>query len=165
MDKADDWRPEIWDIIKARSDVEFFIITKRILRFYDCIPNDWGEGYPNVSIVCTIENQNQCDIRFPFFNRLPIAHKYIASEPLLSAIDMRKYLNPSIRQVLVGGESGPNARICDYDWVLDIRRQCVEAGVKFYFKQTGARFKKDGKLYNIKRRSQHSQAKKANIGT
>lgn len=165
IEQADEWRPEIWNIIKTRSDIEFFIITKRIARFLDCIPNDWDSGYPNVSIMCTIENQKQCDMRFPIFNSLPVAKKYIGCEPLLTDIDMRKYLNPSIKEVLAGGESGPDARVCDYDWVLNIRQQCIEAGVGFYFKQTGAKFKKDGKLYYIKRKFQHSQAIKANIGT
>jgi protein gp37 len=141
------------------------VITKRILRFMDCAPKDWGEGYPNVSVCCTIENQRQCDIRFPVFNSLPIRRKFIGCEPLLSDIDMRAYLTPAITQVLVGGESGSGARVCDYDWVLHIREQCVDAGVKFYFKQTGYRFCKQGKLYTVQRKYQHSQAKKAGIDT
>lgn len=163
IEQADGWRGGIWNIIKERGDIEFFIITKRILRFYDCIPQDWGNGYPNVSIICTIENQKQCDIRFPFFNTLPIANKFIACEPLLTDIDMSAYLNPSIRQVLVGGESGKEARPCDYRWVLNIREQCIAAGVRFYFKQTGARFIKDGKLYKVERKYQSSQARKAKL--
>ncbi len=42
----------------------------------------------------------------------------------------------------MGGESGEQARLCDYRWVLDIRRQCVQAQVPFYFMQTGARLLK-----------------------
>ena len=64
---------------------------------------------------------------------------------------------------MVGGESGNEARECDYDWVLTIRRQCVEREVSFHFKQTGARFRKDHKLYHIKRRLQQAQARKAGI--
>ncbi len=63
----------------------------------------------------------------------------------------------------MGGESGNDARICNYDWVLQIRQQCVEANVPFVFKQTGAKFCKDGKVYAIPRRLQHLQAKKADI--
>ena len=164
LDKADAWRDDIWKIIKERSDLNFFIITKRIVRFWDCIPNDWGEnGYSNVIICCTVENQKQCDIRLPMFMSLPIAKKYIACEPLLSPIDMSTYLNSTIEQVVVGGESGPNARVCHYDWILDIRRQCNAKNVRFHFKQTGANFFKDGKLYKVERKHQHSQAAKANI--
>jgi len=63
----------------------------------------------------------------------------------------------------VGGESGNEARICNYDWVYDLRNQCVEKKVPFHFKQTGARFLKDGRLFNIKRQDQHLQAAKAGI--
>jgi hypothetical protein len=65
--------------------------------------------------------------------------------------------------VIVGGESGAQARPCDYGWVLGIRTQCVAAGVPFRFKQTGAQFIKDGKLYRIERKFQHAQARKAGI--
>ncbi len=162
LEEADEWREEVWDMMRLRTDVDFMIITKRIVRFLDCIPNDWGEGYPNVFFCCTIENQRQWDIRYPVLLKMPIAKKFIACEPLLSDIDMGA-LDRSIRQVLVGGESGKDARICDYRWVLHIRSQCVELGVPFYFKQTGARFLKDGKLYKIERRLQHAQARKAGI--
>lgn len=164
--EADCWRSEIWEMIKARSDVKFTIITKRIVRFAECIPDDWGlTGYQNVAVCCTIENQEQCDIRFPVFNEMPIFTKYIACEPLLSDIDMSRYLNSSIVQVLAGGESGNEARICNYDWVLHLRQQAIDAGVKFYFKQTGAKFVKNGKFYRVPRKLQHAQARKANINT
>ena len=54
-------------------------------------------------------------------------------------------------------------RALNYDWVLDIRNQCIKANVNFGFHQTGARFIKDGKEYRIERKYQLSQAKKANI--
>lgn len=165
IEEADEWRDDIWQIIKKRSDLSFVIITKRIVRFMDCIPSDWGEGYPNVQVICTMENQKQCDIRFPVFNKLPIKKKSVTCEPLLGPIDMEKYLSPQIDVVVAGGESGIGARLCDYDWILDIRRQCVNKGVSFYFKQTGANFKKGDKTYNIPRYLQHKQAGKANINT
>jgi len=92
-----------------------------------------------------------------------IKHKTIICEPLLERINLSQWLTPSIESVIVGGESGNNARICDYDWVLDLRKQCVENKVAFHFKQTGARFVKNGHLYQIKRQDQHSQAAKAGI--
>ena len=163
LDKADAWRPEAWDMMRQRRDVKFFIITKRILRFYDCIPSDWGQGYSNVFLVCTMENQRQCDLRFPFFKAVPAAKKFVACEPLLTDIDMSRYLDRSISQVIVGGESGSGARLCDYAWILHIRQQCEQKGVAFHFKQTGARFKKGNRVYQIARKYQHQQAKKANI--
>lgn len=163
LPEADEWRGECWEMIKERQDLSFFIITKRISRFNECKPADWGEGYPNVAVCCTMENQKRCDERFPVFLELPIKKKFAICEPLLSDIDMSAYLTDEIISVTAGGESGYNARICDFEWILHLREQCVKAGVGFWFKQTGARFKKDGRVYVIKRRYQHSQARKANI--
>lgn len=161
LEDADEWRPEAWQMIKERWDLLFLFITKRIHRFYEVIPEDWGEGYPNVHICCTTENQDRADYRLPIFLKLPIHQKSIVLEPLLGPVDISSYLGPSIRQVVAGGESGEEARPCRYEWVLSLRDQCAEAGVSFYFKQTGAKFIKDGKLYRIPRRLQHEQAKKA----
>lgn len=165
IEEADLWRDEIWKIIKERSNVFFMIITKRIERFLECIPDDWGDGYDNVGIICTVENQCQCDIRLPIFMKMPIKHKFIGCEPLLTEINMEIYIDKSILLVSCGGESGPEARECDYSWVLSIREQCIRKGVPFHFKQTGANFIKDGKHYKIERRLQSKQAKKANIDT
>lgn len=163
VEDADPWREEIWDIIRTRRDLRFMIITKRILRCADCLPPDWGAGWPHVSICCTMENQQACDSRFPVFLDLPIAHKFLACEPLLGPIDMRPWLSPAITRLVAGGESGLNARPCRYEWILDLRAQCQAAGCGFYFKQTGANFVKDGRLYRVPRKLQHSQARKAGI--
>ena len=163
LEDADVWRSDAWRIMKERSDCHFFFITKRIDRFCECIPEDWGGGYENVSIAVTTENQKMADYRLPIYLGLPIKHKAIVCEPLLEAMDISKYLKDGIESVSVGGESGPNARVCNYDWVLDIRRQCIEANVGFDYHQTGAKLLKGGKLYNIPRNMQGEQAKKANI--
>lgn len=163
LDLADPWREEAWAMMRERSDLLFFFITKRIDRFYDCIPGDWGNGYPNVAICCTIENQEAADYRLPIYQEAPIRRKSLACEPLLAPIEMSAYLGPWLDKVVVGGESGPQARPCDYQWVLDIRRQCMADQIPFYFKQTGARLIKDGRLYRIPRKLQSVQARKAGI--
>ncbi len=160
---ADAWRPQAWAMIRQRSDVFFFFITKRIDRLQACLPPDWGAGYANVGIGCTVENQDRADYRLPIFRQAPIAEKTIICEPLLEHIDLSAYLGPWVQAVVAGGESGRQARVCDYAWILDLRRQCMEANVAFSFKQTGARLKKDGKIYRVRRPDQHAQAQKAGI--
>ena len=66
-EEADEWRPEAWKMIRERDDLHFVIITKRIHRFQVGLPKDWEEGYDNVTICCTCENQNMADYRLPFF--------------------------------------------------------------------------------------------------
>lgn len=160
---ADGWRQECWKMMHERSDCLFCFFTKRIDRLEECLPPDWGDGYDNVMIGCTVENQDRADYRLPIFRKLPIKHKTIVASPLLEGIDMSEYLDDSIDEVSVGGESGYNARPCNYEWVLDIRRQCVEKNVPFRFHQTGANFIKDGRRYRLKRALQRPQAQKAGI--
>ena len=160
---ADEWRAECWQMMRMRSDLLFFFFTKRIDRFMECIPEDWGDGYDNVFVGCTVENQEMATYRLPIFKALPIKHKIIIVAPMLTSIDLTPYLDASIEEVAVSGESGVNARPCYYDWILSVREQCVLRGIPFRFHQTGAYFVKDGKMYRIPRRSQLSQAHKANI--
>ena len=163
IEEADEWRVQAWSMIKLRSDLKFFIFTKRVDRFLECVPDDWGDGYENVIISCSVENQEMADYRLPILAKLPIRYKNIIVAPILERIDISAYLNSAIGGVAVSGESGNNARICRYEWILDIRRQCIEKDVPFYFHQTGAKFLKNGKLYNIRRCDQETQAQKARI--
>ena len=163
IEEADLWRPDAWMMIRCRPDLHFHIVTKRPERIARCLPDDWGDGYDNVTICCTMENQRRADERMPLFRSLPIRHKSVICEPLLEAIDFKGLLGEWCEQVTVGGESGPDARVCDYEWVLAIREQCLDADVPFFFKQTGATFRKDGRVYAIPRRLQMPQARKADI--
>lgn len=163
LSDADEWRIEAWQMIKQRNDCHFLFITKRIDRFLVNLPANWGDGYENVTVCCTMENQKQVDLRLPVFKSLPIKHKVLIHEPLLDEIDISKYLDNTIEEVVVGGESGVYARECNYEWVLKIRQSCINANVSFTFKQTGANFVKNGKKYIIDRKFQHSQAKQSDI--
>lgn len=163
LEDADPWRAECWRMMRQRSDCWFYFFTKRIHRLADCLPPDWGEGYDNVLIGCTVENQDRANYRLPIFLDLPIKHRSIIASPLLERLDLRPYLDDRIEEVATGGESGVEARPCDYDWILDLRRQCVEKDIPFRFHQTGAYFIKDGRMYRVRRKYQLSQARKANI--
>jgi len=163
VEDADVWRPEAWQMIRERNDLHFLMITKRIDRMHIGLPSDWGDGYENVTICCTVENQDRADYRLPIYLEAPIKHKIIICEPIIEYIDLKPYIGPSIEQVVVGGESGKDARVCDFDWVMDIHDLCIDNNISFWFKQTGSKLQKDGKLYNITRQLQHSQARKANI--
>lgn len=162
IDEADSWRGECWDMIRERPDLHFIFLTKRIERFMDCIPADWGNGYDNVTVGCTVENQDRADYRLSIFKGLPIRHKNIICQPLIEGIDLSAYLD-NVELVVVGGESDRNARLLDYGWVLAIREQCVSHNVHFEFRQCGTHFVKDGKAYTLNVRDLCSQARKANI--
>lgn len=168
---ADGWRPQAWDMIRERSDCRFFMITKRPERIADNLPHDWGKGWEHVSIAVTCENMAMANKRLPVYLAVPMKHYSVMIEPMLTAVDLSRYFEdycntegkPLIELVSAGGESGAEARVCNYDWVLAVQKQCVEYGASFYYHQTGAKLIKDGKLYNIPRKLQHQQAHKAGI--
>ena len=170
---ADDWRNDAWDMIHERSDCTFFMITKRPQRIADHLPAGWGKDFSHVTIAVTCENQDMIDKRLPVYLSLPLFHHSVMVEPMLSSVNLLPYIDnyrssdgsPIIKHVSAGGESGPCARICDYAWVEDLHAQCIEHGISFYYHQTGAKLVKEGKLYNIPRPLQHSQAHQAGLDT
>lgn len=137
IEDADEWRAEAWEMMRIRQDLRFLFITKRIDRLQQCLPPDWGDGYDNVTICCTMENQDRVDYRLPIYKEISIKHKIIICEPLLSRIDFRGELGEWVEQVVAGGESGKEVRVCDYEWVLDIRQQCIDANVGFGLSRQG----------------------------
>ncbi|WP_251621946.1 DUF5131 family protein [Odoribacter lunatus] len=163
VEDADEWRPEAWAMMRERRDLMFYFFTKRIERFAECIPDDWADGYDNVIIGCTVENQAMADRRLPVFMNAPLKHRAIIVAPMLERVNILPWLDERVEEVSVSGESGENARVCDYDWILDLRRQCIEKDIPFRFHQTGAKLLKDGKIYHIRRALQISQAMKAGI--
>ena len=162
IEEADEWRKECWKMIKERSDLNFLFLTKRIERFLQCIPEDWEDGYENVTVCCTVENQKNVDKKLAIFQKLPIKHKCITAQPLIEKIDIEAYLN-DIELVVVGGESDYFARPLDYEWVLDLRNQCIRNDVNFEFRQCGTHFIKEGKEYTLSVKELCKQARKADI--
>ena len=162
IEEADAWRGECWRMIKERADCTVLFLTKRIERFAACIPADWADGYDNVVVCCTIENQQNADKKLPVFGALPIKHRCITAQPLIGPVDMAAYLD-DVEMVVVGGESDKDARPLDYDWVLDIREQCVRKSVDFEFRQCGTHFIKDGRQYKFQPKDLCRQARLAGI--
>ena len=73
--EADPWRDEAWQIMKKkRSDVIFFLLTKRPERVA-CLPADWGMGWENIFFNVTVENQKRAESRMDWLMKLPFQHK------------------------------------------------------------------------------------------
>ena len=158
IEEADDWRKEVLSYIKQRSDCTFMCITKRPERILECIPDI--KDYRNLIIYCTMENQKRFDERAPIYLDIEMTKHGIMIEPMLEYVDFTTYVD-RIDIVSVGGESGENARVIDFEWVKKTREECKKAHVEFNFHQTGANILVNNKLYHIPRNKQHSQARKA----
>ena len=150
LEEADPWRDEAWQFMKERSDVKFFLLTKRPERVQACLPKNWGDGWENIFFNVSCENQRRADERIPRLLQLPFKHKGLFCAPLLGKIHIAKYLaTGEIEQVGCGGENYNGARPCDFEWVKTLRKECVAANVTFCFVETGTNFIKDGRLYHI----------------
>ena len=75
LPEADELRKEVWAMIKERQDIDFLILTKRIDRFKASLPADWGDGYDNINIGCTVETQALADYRLPLFLSYPMKRR------------------------------------------------------------------------------------------
>jgi protein gp37 len=125
------------------------ILTKRAERLAQAAHSlPWSL---NIWMGVSVENQDYT-WRIDELRKTPAHTKFLSLEPLLSPLDNLNLKN--IDWVIVGGESGPNARPMEKDWVRSIQKQCARAGTKFFFKQWGGVNKKltgrtlDGKIYN-----------------
>ena len=150
IEEADEWREEMWSIIRQRSDVIFWLLTKRPERVYNNLPADWGDGYPNVMMNITCENQDMYNRRIKCFLDIPAKHKGLCIAPILSYIDISYALeSKQIEEVSVGGENYDNPRICDYRWVKRISDICAEYRVNFCWYETGSRLLYNGNVYYL----------------
>jgi protein gp37 len=151
--------------MRERSDVKFFLLTKRPQRVTDCLPKDWGKGWENIFFNVTCENQRRADERIPILLELPFKHKGIMCAPFIGPVSIKKYLPAGqIEQVICGGENYDGARPCNFDWVKALQAECVAANITFCFIETGTEFIKDGRRYHIpKKMVQSEMAWKSNI--
>ncbi len=158
IEEADEWRGEMWKMIKERSDVVFWLLTKRPQRFSQCLPDDWGDGYENVSLNITCEDHNNFATRIRYLLNTPAKHKGLCLAPLLGPIDISFALKTGqIEEVTVGGENYENPRICKHEWVKDIALQCQKYKVNFCFYETGTLFDFNGDTFVIKSKAKQSR--------
>lgn len=158
LEEADEWRKDAWNMIRQRSDVKFFLLTKRPERMERCLPDDWNSGYENVMLNVTCENQCRADERIPILLQLPAKHKGIMCAPFIGSVSIEKYLaDGQIEQVICGGENYDGARPCDFEWIKKLREECVKYDITFCFIETGTVFIKDGKRYYLPKKQIQSE--------
>lgn len=164
LEEADPWRDRAWEMIRWRSDLQFLFITKRILRLQSCLPPDWGEGYENVHICCTVENQRQADIRAAGLlqgahpaqehHLFPLAWAPSTCAPIFRTA-WRRLWSAASRGRRRGSATTDGCWTCGSS---ASRRRCPSTLCR-----PAPRLLKDGKCYRIPRKHQHSQARAAGI--
>lgn len=144
-----EWRDDLWQLVRETPDLIWMLLTKRPQNIERYLPDDWGNGYPNVTIGCSVENQTEHDRRLPHMRRLRAVAKFFSMEPLLGSVELPGDIADHIDYIIVGGESGPGARPMNPEWAKELRDRCLEDGVPFHFKQWGE-FGEDGRRSGVK---------------
>ena len=130
------WREEAWEVIKNTPHLDWLILTKRPENIRSMLPDDWGNGWDNVWLGTTVEDQKRADLRIPILTAIPAKVRFLSMEPLLEPVVLKL---DGIDWVIVGGESGPSPRPIEGAWVEVIRQQCRLSDTAFFFKQWGGR--------------------------
>jgi protein gp37 len=81
-------RARLWLMIGQTPHLDWLILTKRPERFHAVLPSDWGDGYPNVWLGATAEDQQRQDERWEHLAHVPAAVRFLSCEPLLSELDL-----------------------------------------------------------------------------
>lgn len=160
----DEWRAELFDLIDATPNLDWLLLTKRIGNVPDMMRRILRPGTlpPHVWLGATICNQPEADRDITKLLAVDARVRFLSLEPLLGPMDLTNIPlggghghheadpiitgnplkradreDPAVHWVIVGGESGPQARPMHPEWARSLRDQCVDAGVPFFFKQWG----------------------------
>lgn len=152
------WRADLFRVIEETPNLDWLLVTKRIgnaaKMIFDARLSLVGSTrllvpkvLPNVWIGATITNQAEADRDIPKLLEVPAAVRFLSMEPLLGPVDIQSAIDlmpwqigggdAGLHWVIVGGESGPNARPMHPEWARSLRDQCAAAGAPFLFKQWG----------------------------
>lgn len=157
-----DQRLRLYSLIENTPWLIWMLLTKRPENVLDLTPELWnlpGRWPENVWVGASVENQEWANRRIPELLKVPARVRFLSCEPLLAYIDLgiatpcgyycdetighvdhafwTPGIEPGISWVIAGGESGPKSRPMHPAWVRNLRDQCVQAGVPFFFKQWG----------------------------
>jgi protein gp37 len=133
-DVTDEFIKQVFAVMNEATDHTFQVLTKRPERLLELAPEI--EFSDNIWVGVTVEHANYVS-RIDLLRQGPAATGFLSCEPLLGSladVDLA-----DIDWVIVGGESGPGARPMDLEWARELRNKCVMGGVRYFYKQAGAK--------------------------
>ena len=148
--QVDGARVRLWDLIGDTPWLTWLLLTKRPENVRSMVPAWWIlDRWPaNVWLGTSVEDQERAELRIPYLMDVPATVRFLSCEPLLGPVDLDGWIDRALNMntgtfasrihwVIVGGESGPDARPMHPEWSEALRDQCVAAEVPFFFKQWG----------------------------
>ncbi|ANS03299.1 hypothetical protein [uncultured Mediterranean phage uvDeep-CGR2-KM19-C37] len=132
---------KLWPLIERTPWLDWQLLTKRANRIAECLPKNWGDGWPNVWLGVSIENDEYA-WRADRLREVPAAIRFVSYEPALGPLDSLNL--DGISWAIYGGESGPRFRPHSLEWARSMRDRCKAAGTAFFYKQSPNRFTERG---------------------
>lgn len=140
-----DFIHKVWNVMENTPQHTYQILTKRPDLMANILTRSDFKTLQNVWLGTSVENYNVIS-RLDDLRRVPAAIRFVSFEPLIGSV-AGAHLN-GISWAIVGGESGPNARPLNSNWVDEIFDMCTDADAAFFFKQWGGKNKKSaGRTY------------------
>lgn len=131
------WRADLFSLIRATPDLDWQLLTKRPQLIGKMLPDDWGnDGYANVWLGFTAEDQLRFDQRKAFIRSVPAKIWFVSYEPAIGPLRISQD-DPKPHWLIIGGESGGGARPMEAEWVDDVLADCEAFGIAPFFKQWG----------------------------
>tara|TARA_R100001132_G_C3272489_1_gene94485 strand:- start:188 stop:910 length:723 start_codon:yes stop_codon:yes gene_type:complete len=154
--EADEWRDDAWAIVRKTPNIIYQILTKRPHLISNRLPSDWGEGYENVWLGISAEDQNHFDERWPLLDNTYAKVKFVSYEPALGPLSVAAHLSSKEWSgvpdwIIAGGESGSGARSFDPAWASTLVEESRSLGFKLFVKQMGV-FSSHEQGYSVARR-------------
>lgn len=137
IEKGDRWRENVWKIIRNTPETYYILLTKRPENIAERLPPDWKEGYPNVAIMVSTENQRLYEKRWSILSKIPCKLKGISAEPLLEELKLNRKNPP--QWILMGGETGFNPRPVPKKAFTKIVRFASKMKIPVYHRQNGGK--------------------------
>lgn len=137
---------DFWKVVRENPQHQFLILTKRPQNISARLPEDWGDGYDNVWLLVSIENQKQASERILQLLSIKAKVRGLSCEPLLSSLIIPDCIMQRLDWIVVGGESGPNARKMEDWWAHQLITDAKRNKVAAFMKQFGTVAAKEMKL-------------------
>jgi protein gp37 len=132
-----EWRTDLFVLIRECRELDWLLLTKRPQNMRKMLPDDWGDGYSNVWLGTTAEDQTRFDQRWPHLEHATAVVKFISYEPAIGPLRLPS-TGPYPDWLISGGESGGGARVMNPQWARDIIQDCSQHGVAAFHKQWGS---------------------------
>lgn len=130
-------RDRLWQVIRRTCNLDWLLLTKRIGNAQKMLPDDWGNGYPNVWLIVSVD-QAALDREVPKLLTIPAVVHGVSIEPQLALVRLGAFA-PLLQWVINGGESGGGARPFHLEWARSLVAECRSAVTPIFVQRLGSK--------------------------